>query len=83
MPFNAALVSSLQGVLIWELFLFGSDAGLQPAGWQRARTPLPFSFQEARMDDQTRAMLADIYRVLAEIERKIATLADQLGVELD
>jgi hypothetical protein len=35
------------------------------------------------MDDQTRAVLADIYRILSEIERKLATLAEQLGVELD
>jgi hypothetical protein len=35
------------------------------------------------MDDQTRAMLADIYRILSEIQRQLNTLAEQLGVELD
>ena len=35
------------------------------------------------MDEQARAQIADILRILMEIQHQITTLAEQLGVELD
>jgi hypothetical protein len=35
------------------------------------------------MDVETQSTLADILRILTEIERKLSTLAEQLGVDLD
>jgi uncharacterized protein YlxW (UPF0749 family) len=39
--------------------------------------------QEARMDDEARAQIADILRILTEIQQQLTTLAEQLGVSLD
>jgi hypothetical protein len=35
------------------------------------------------MDEQARAQIADILRILTEIQQQLITLAEQLGVELD
>ena len=35
------------------------------------------------MDDEARAQIADILRILTEIQQQLTTLAEQLGVSLD
>jgi hypothetical protein len=39
--------------------------------------------EEAGMDAETKLQLAEIHRILAEIQQQLTTLAEQLGVTLD